>query len=78
MQSLRLKRAVKLKREHVSDDYGQSSFLDPIIVKIRAILTIFRSFEDFRFSRRALSITHINYRELPLIFVWYLVSFSVI
>ena len=33
----------------------------PKIVKIRAILAIFRPFEDFRFSRRALSMTHINY-----------------
>ena len=49
------------------DSLGRCDLFGPKIIKIRAILAIFRSFEDFWFSRRALSITHINYWELPLL-----------
>ena len=48
------------------DSLGRCDLFGPKIVKIRAILAIFRPFEDFRFSRRALSATCINYWELWL------------
>ena len=57
----------KLSREQFSwNSLGCCDLIGQNFVKIRAIITIFRPFEDFRFSQRALSITHINYWELPL------------
>ena len=49
-----------------SNSLCRCDFFGPNFVKIRAILAIFRSFEDFQFSRRALSSICNNYRELWL------------
>ena len=49
-----------------SNSLCRCDFFAPNFIKIRAILAIFRPLEDFRFSRRALSVTRVNYWELPL------------
>ena len=49
-----------------SNSLRRCDFFGPNFIKIRAILAILRSLKDFRFSRRALSVTRINYWELPL------------
>ena len=50
-----------------SNSLRRCDFFHPNFVKIRTILGIFWTFEDFRFSRRALSAICNIYRELWLI-----------